>query len=436
MTIFAELAAHGRAGRGDLPVFHRVRHAEFRLDLDLDGNPLGLVPLRTRDRRGHPAPSVKRTSNIQPLLGIDDVQYVLGWGAGRRADACHTAYRDMAHRWRDAEGAQDPAAAALAAFLDGDHARTLSPPPDITAKQQVLITVAGVPVTQSPTAAAFWAAEITRIKGAGITGLCMVCGRPGPLARSMPDAIPAYLIPGALHTVPLIQIEEPGRTPICLPCADDATLGMTRALSAPDTSMCAQGQDSRIGWWITGEDTDDPMALLIHPDRDSVDRLLARESGSVSPGRFHAVTVSAAGPSRLMIRDWIDADLAVIRANIGTWLQQIRTDQGSDYHYHSLPSMIAVCGRWLPDKNRHANPGEPHSRPVDAQRHLLRTILHATPVPHTLWIHLLGRIRRDGHVSAARIALMQANQARRPDRTAETPLPDPAGGGDLSGYST
>ncbi|MGV9679095.1 type I-C CRISPR-associated protein Cas8c/Csd1 [Nocardia sp. NPDC003482] len=411
MTVLAALAARGRATRGEVPRFYRKRQFPFSLDLNLDGTVASFGKTPT-DHEQTDAPALKRTSSVSPILGGDDVQYL--FGGGGRAEALRAASLSMARRWR-AFAPNDPVAAAVAAFFESDIDAAVVDSA-VAPKHQVRVTVGGRPVWESPTAAAFWASEVADRKGAGVDGFCMVCARTGvALTGSMPDGVSPGLIPGATNSVTVVQIDDPAASPICLECADDMTVGLQAVLWREGGTICAPGSDSRIAWWITdtrGEVVDPMRALSGDLDEAERDDLL-RPHHPV--GRFHALTVSAT-KSRLMIRDWIDTDLASVRASIARWLRDADTAwRHPEYEFRpfAVTTLVAAHGHWDRHQRRYR---EQPPAPAYTQRQLLHAILHDAPIPATLTAHLIKRIKADGMSGGARLALIQAATARTPAR--------------------
>jgi len=165
----------------DGPAHYRDRPMRWQLALRRDGTPASGAltdladPTDSTRRFGtsFPVPYTTRTSGVAACLGADDIQYVLGWcdpdSKPNRVAACHTAFIDLVQAWAK-HAPEDPAATALVTFYDADHAAGLTRPEEWTSKQSVLITIDGVPVTQSPSLERFWAAEVERRKAGGGPG--------------------------------------------------------------------------------------------------------------------------------------------------------------------------------------------------------------------------------------------------------------------------
>ncbi|MCX4097730.1 type I-C CRISPR-associated protein Cas8c/Csd1 [Nocardia sp. alder85J] len=398
MNPLALLAEHAPGG----PPFHRRRVFRWELRLDRDGRVVDLA-----DHLENPltlfAPSVKRTVGIIAQPACDTAGYTFGTGA--RGEKCKAAAAAQAIAWADSTG--DPAAVAVARF----HASGARPPLPETLQrdQNVLITVDGTPACLSPSAAGFWSAVVERQKGVGTWGLCIVCAGSGPLTRTMPDSVPASLLPGATAPAVLCLAEDLAQAPICLPCADAATSGLSRALADERRSVCCPGSRSRTAWWITGAagDTVDPMQAVMYPDRDRVGMLMDGEVDVPDGARFRAITVSG-NVSRISIREVVDMPLSLLVDRVAQWFADMSTDTvfPDDHPWPQFAGMLAVLGRW--DGRRYQNPRVP----ADAQELLLRSIIHGDPVAPRLTTHLLRQMRADGRVSHARVAVLQAHDRR------------------------
>jgi CRISPR-associated protein Csd1 len=83
-----------------------------------------------------------------------------------------------------------------------------------------------------------------------------------------------------------------------------------------------------------------------------------------------------------------------------------------------------VTGRWLRDQQHYADFGAKGAdRPDGVQRDLSRTALHGVPLPSSLLVHVVHRIRTDGCLDDARPSLIRLALTRS-SRTAERPMPD------------
>ncbi|MCO1575483.1 type I-C CRISPR-associated protein Cas8c/Csd1 [Crossiella sp. SN42] len=423
--------------------FHRGREFRWRLELTLDGQAAApLLPLQsaddTRGNRGqlHTVPTAVRTVGVAANLAADDAQYVLGHGdettKPERVAKCHHAFVELTQRWAHSPHAQhDPVPAAIAAFFQRGQINQVLPEEPVAAKDGILITVAGEPAYQAPSVVPFWTEEVGRRKGGGHTGLCLVCGQHGPLLDTVPGKIPARWIPGATNDAALISVNERvfgydlttglGHTPICMSCGDALNSGLLGVLSSPDSASYG-GQDSRIAWWATNPDTEVSARLLLKPDPARITKLIQSVHAGQKPDRrvntekFYSLTVGG-NIARVMVRDWIDMPLADLDERISRWFTdlEITSRWDSDLPRPSIRTLALATGRWITKTKRYAEfDAKNAARPHTVQRDLLRAAIHGTPVPGSLLVHLLHRIRTDGHLDETRAALIRLSLNRLP----------------------
>jgi CRISPR-associated protein Csd1 len=434
--------------------FHRSRLLSWRLDLDAHGRPLSrrpepLVPAETTGRRAfgvaHGVPSVVRTIGVAATLAADDVQYVFGWGdedsKPERVAQCLQAFTDLTRRWAESDaGHDDPIAQALAAFYTSGALATLERPPECTAKQGVLITVAGRPAYQGDSVMEFWSAEVARRKGGGTTGVCLVCGRVAPLLDTVPGKIPARLVPGATNDAALISVNERVFgydlttqlvcSPICFACGEAVSAGLTGVLGSAH-STAYDGQDSRMAWWVTGATSFDVMAMLEQPDPGQVTALLhsvhtgaGTRASEIDGEKFCSLTVGG-NIARIMVRDWVEMPLAQAETNLARWFADLEVVPlwPDGRGRHGIGTLTRATGRWLRGQHRYADLGAKGAdRPPSVHRDLLRVALYGHVLPPSLLIHLIHRISTDGHLDDPRAALLRLALLRSPTTT-EKPMP-------------
>jgi CRISPR-associated protein Csd1 len=272
--------------------YSRFRAARWELDLDLNGGSAALIDLTNPS---DPAakfgllklvPNAGRTSGIAPVLGVDDVQYVLGWADDKtkpdRVDSAHNAFVELVRRWAS-HGPPDAGAAALLRFYERGGPQQLSKPERWTSKDLVVVKVDGRYVMESESLWSLWKTVVeTRKSGtasgeAGRSGLCLVCGRVGTLLNRMPQALPKALVPRAEQEIALVSANKRIHTydfseglaaaPICLNCGQSAVANLHTVLSDRAHTFTYSRQRTRMAWWVTkGGDTRSVAMLDENPD--------------------------------------------------------------------------------------------------------------------------------------------------------------------------
>lgn len=451
--LLQRLVDYARRDGAELP-FHRERLFDWHLALDEHGRSESstLGSLATPDVKGklrgvpHAVPSMTRTVGVAANLAADDAQYVLGWAdedsKPARVAQCHAAFADLIRRWATCEtGRDDPIAQAVWSFYRDGGAASIERPEACAAKSGVLITVAGVPAYRSASVPGFWAEEVARSKGsAGDRGLCLACGEMRPLLNTLPGKVPARLVPGAANDASLVSVNEQvfgydltmqlATSPICMACGEAVTAGLTRALASEHSSTYG-GQDSRMAWWTTEQTAFDPMAVLTKPSPSQVVTLLQAVHRGVAATvpdqdqvKFCSVSIGG-NVARIVVRDWLEMPLSRAARNVGMWFadHELNPVRADGRPYHGLWQFTVVSGRWLRARNQYAEVGAKGAdRPAGLHRDLVRAALRNTPLPPSLLVHLVHRVRTDGHLDDARAALIRLILTRHPLIT-EKPMP-------------
>ena len=257
LTRLVEYAGNAAdAGSGAPPPYYKPQKIRWVLELSPDGSLASreLTPLADpgdpvhKNGVEHVVPSITKTSGIAPRLAVDTPEYVFGWvpdgGNAGRVRRAHQAFCELTAAWAAADPAGPPQ--ALHRFLAGGHAEQLSVPDGWGRGDQVIVRVNGdAPVFLHATESAtrFWASVAASRKESGDKGLCLVCGTTGELLRTIPQQLPARLVPQATQSASLVSVnkaahgfglaEQPAHTPTCA----RGGLAVTSALAL--VSFCA-----------------------------------------------------------------------------------------------------------------------------------------------------------------------------------------------------
>ncbi|WP_246538758.1 type I-C CRISPR-associated protein Cas8c/Csd1 [Saccharopolyspora endophytica] len=435
--------------------FHREREFSWELALSSTGKKPRLDECRDADeaRKGrgqrHLTPAVTRTVGVAPQMGADDVQYVLGWGdegtKPARVQDCHQQFVDLINRWAEESAGECPEAEVVRDFYARGGVAEVQRPDEIGAKQGVLISVDGVRIITLDALTWFWEAEVARRKTGGTTGLCLVCGRDGVLAETVPGNLSKRLVPGAANNPALISVNERvfgyqlttglHHTPICLACGDAMNTALTELLSGPHTLGAAQ-QDSVMTWWTLGDAPKDFFNIMPgKPDPAAVNRVLERLRGGqpllvadsvrsqAAEGRFCSVTLGG-NSSRVVIRDWIDMPLSEVMANLAGWYDdhEIATVWDEYPVHYPLWQLERATGRWDKDRKAYRDFRDTaNGQPEHVHRDLIGAVLRHKPLPASMPRHVVQRITNDGTVDGPRAALLRFALQRHPRKDTDMP---------------
>jgi CRISPR-associated protein Csd1 len=449
------LVEYANAQAGGIPPHHRERMFNWQLELRGDGSLASrvLTPLVAADPKAkgrgviRATPSTVRTVGVSANLAADDVQYVLGWADGdvkpARVAQCHEVFVDLVTRWAESpEGSADPVAQAVRAFYRGGRLAEVVREPEFTSKQGVVIAVDGRPAYLAKSVVPFWNAEVARRKGGDTQGLCLVCGTVGPLLETVPGKVRAALVPGATNDAALVSINERvfgydlttqlTQTPLCMACGEAFSAGLRDVLESRHVISYGD-QDSRLAWWVTQPAEFDAMQVMTEADPAEVEHLLTvirsgiagRDGpGIEDPARFCSVSIGG-NVARVMVRDWVEMPLADLNRNAIAWFDdhEIEPRRSDGRRHFPLFHLLLVTGRWLAGTKRYADIGRRGAdRPPTAQRDLLRAAMRGVPVPPSLLVHLVHRIRSDGRLDDPRAALIRLCLTRTP-LTKGKPMP-------------
>ncbi len=249
--------------RPDLPpVGYRIRTIHWILSITRTG--VRVLPYSRTDA----VPTMRRSgTRPMPLLAVDTAAYVLGaTGKGPTAEPATAragAFWRQMGQWA-ATYPDHPAVGAAVSLLH-IHGTAVSageiPPGD-----RVAIQVEGIWLHRLPEAVEHWQTLLTSAKG-GTEGLCIGCRRTRPLATSLPNAIPAHLVPGAEHEVQLAVLPMAERTgghlPVCVPCGDRAAMALQTMLEDRDRTIRLTGQHSTTTVFGIGTAAADSAAVAL-----------------------------------------------------------------------------------------------------------------------------------------------------------------------------
>ena len=399
------------------PPLYTERPIRYVVELDADGNPLGVTDTadlserRTRNGARRLAPQVQRTVAIKPLLLADRVDYTFGRmraadSSERQVQERNAAYADALERCADATG--EPAVGTVLHFLRNDPLSSLALPEDFDDSAALTFRVDGSFVIDLPAVQRFWAREHS-VGGSGSGGAqCLVCGREGPVLKRLPSKIKG--VPGGQSSgTALISANEEAfesygleasRTaPVCESCGELFTKALNDLLAS-------EGNSYRIGgaafiFWTREETGFSFRSFMDRPDAEEVRALIASVQAGRSAARldetaFYAAALSGSG-GRAVVRDWIDTTVADVKRSLARWfrMQRVVNWDNSEPGPLSLYQLAGATVRELRD----LSPATP--------RALLRAALTGTPLPGALLYQAVRRNQAEQRLTHSRAALIK-----------------------------
>jgi CRISPR-associated protein Csd1 len=431
-----------------VPAFYQRRPVRWLLDISAEGVPLGLTDLADKSNRfgvSRAVPAITRTVGVAPTLAVDTPEYVFGWlSPGVKPDRVirqHETFRRLIEDWAQAE--PDGPGLSIVSFYRNGHHATVSPPEGWSRSDLVAFRVGGVVACETPAAIRYWATVAEGRKGSGQLGLCLVCGQPRPLLKTVPQQIARRLLPGATQSASLVSVNEAvhgyelqkflGHTPICADCGLKFMSALDALLSSERHSMALPGQNARLVWWVVGGSSFNPMGPLHQPDETQVRDMLAGPATGAEAridelSRFCSVTVGG-NVARVMVRDWVEMPVPLVKKHLVRWFEdhEIVDPWTGQATWLPLAHLARATGRWQPGRGggtgvwaKFGASGE--DRPDGVFHALLRCALLAKPVPSGLLAHVIHRIRTDSRIDPARAALVRL-ALRRPPHSREALMP-------------
>ncbi|WP_214107287.1 type I-C CRISPR-associated protein Cas8c/Csd1 [Acrocarpospora catenulata] len=457
MTLLKSLVEHA-SGKAGVPAYYQDKVIRFVLELNADGSLASAQltslanPAEPRMKNGvvHTVPSIVKTSGIAPTLAVDSGEYLFGWvdeatkDPGRVA-RMHEQSRDLVDQWATADPG-GPGQALQRFYRDG-HVQQLRRPEGWSRGDLIAIRVDRRFLHDTDSARVFWQQIAGGRKSTGRTGLCLVCGQVGNLLQSIPQQLPARLVPKATQRASLVSVNKATHgfdlqeqlvfTPICDGCGLQVMDTLERLLN-DQWSSTVVGEDTRLVWWTKGPEAFDLQLYLEPPDPEQAASLVSAAARGRAPTPlerddatlFYAMAIGG-NVSRVMVRQWIEQPLPIIQANLDDWatdLMMLDTWSGQ-VRQPKVTRLVAAAGRWISGRNgangSYAKLGQPGAdRPDGLYWALLRSALLAKPLPPKLLSHLVHRIATDGRVDLERAALVRLALRRRlPEHQRELYMP-------------
>ncbi len=395
----------------------------WSLDISPQGSFLSAIPRMTTVTRGKksiqmplpmcvPRSPVNRNSGEHPLLGADDIAYVLGPGAWtsdkpadqERARKHHEAFvaflRDAARQ------TNDEALLACACFYERAGEVEKARAALSGAKSGTLVALfCGGPVLERPPVQAFWRrhyeAAFSERMGEQ-TGECLISGRHGAIAPTHEKIKGVASLGGQASGVALMSFDKEAFRSYGWERNQNSPVSPNRAMAyvlalndlLRDAGRTGPGRRTNVAGigfltWLSAPDSFDAWNVLERPDPKEVEALLKFDPNvDPDPKRFYLAGVSGNG-ARLRVRYWVSGTLTEIKQNLKSWHEQLRVD----YPWDARPvELWQVLYAIHPD-------GKPPGRDVVA---LIRRGLEgpAQPLDYSILAAALGRLRHPGAIGS------------------------------------
>ena len=295
-----------------------------------------------------PRSPVNRNSGEHPLLGTDDIAYVLGvgpWTPEKAADKektekHHQAFVALLRRAATETG--DDALASCVRFYDNpkevDKARAALH--EAKAGALVALSVDGALVERAAVQS-FWrqhyqAAFAERMQGS--LGECLISGKTGAIAPTHEKIKGVSNLGGQASGVALMSFDKEAFRSYGWeqnqnsPVSPDRALAYVLALNdllRTDAARVGKGRRKDIAGvgfltWLRDPADFDALDLMDKADPKEVEALLKFDPRvDPNPNRFYLVGVSGNG-GRLRVRYWVTESLAELKQNLKNWHEQLR----------------------------------------------------------------------------------------------------------------
>jgi CRISPR-associated protein Csd1 len=389
----------------------------WALEVSGQGAFLAAVPRMTSVARGKkqvqvpmrmsvPRSPVNRNSGEHPLLGTDDIAYVLGpgpWTPDKSADKektekHHQAFVALLRSAAAVTG--DEGLASCALFYDRPEELEKARAALQEAKAGALVALSyGGALVERDAARSFWRQHYQDAFAArmqGHLGECLISGKTGAIAPTHEKIKGVTNLGGQASGVALMSFDKEAFRSYGWeknqnsPVSPDRAMAYVLALNdllRPDDARVGKGRRKDIAGvgfltWLRNPADFDALDLMEQADPGEVAALLKLDPrADPNPNRFYLLGVSGNG-ARLRVRYWVDESLPRVKENLKNWHEQLRVSYPWD---GAQPVKL-----WQLRKIIHRK-GEP---PPSQNIALLRRGLEGQPLGHVM---LAAALNRMGH---------------------------------------
>jgi CRISPR-associated protein Csd1 len=333
-----------------------MKPVPWLLEISRQGTFLNTTPRMTTETRGKkqvqlpmqmsvPRSPVNRVTGEHPLLGTDDIAYVLGvgpWTPNKIADRMKAVRHHEAFVSLIAKAATETGDVVLTScvsfYANAEEVEKARSALREAIKPGTLVALSvGEPLVEREAVQQFWRkhyqAEFDQ-RMDGIDGECMISGRLGPIAPTHEKIKGVSSLGGQASGVALISFDkeafrsygwEQNRNS---PVSPDRALAYVLAINnllRDNKRRKDRGGIGFLHWLKNPADIDVPDFLEVADPKQVADLLDSDPAADPDPNRFYMVGVSGNG-GRLRVRYWADIALTDVRKNLKNWHEQLRMD--------------------------------------------------------------------------------------------------------------
>lgn len=330
-----------------------LKPVPWLLEISRQGSFLNATPRMKTETRGKkqvqvpmqmsmPRSPVNRNSGEHPLLGTDDIAYVLGVGPWtpdkdadkEKADKHHEAFVSLIDK-ASAETGDNALASCVRFYANAEEVeRARNALKEAKPGTLVALSV-GEPLVERESVQQFWRKHYQAVSAESVegnVGECMISGAFGPIAPTHPK-IKGVSNLGGRAEVGLMSFDKEAFRSYGWKQNQNSPISPDRALAYVLAFNDLLKQDKRrdrggIGflYWLKNKADIDVLGLLERADPQQVaDMLDFNPAANPDTNRFYMVGVSGNG-GRLRVRYWSDLALTEVKKNLKNWHEQLRVE--------------------------------------------------------------------------------------------------------------
>jgi len=325
------------------------------IELASDGSFLSVVERMTQAIRGKktvsipqtlvvPRSPVNRNTGLHPLLGADDIKYVLGVGewTGKKEQQNHKERHEafVSLITEAASATLDPSLEACTRFYGRQDQikRAREALKGAKPGSAVALSVNG-PVTMRASVRKYWSdhyrkAFSQRVEAGGV-GECLISGKFGPIAPTHEKIKGLSSLGGQPAGVSLMSFDKEAfrsygwdqnqNSPVSPDCALAYVLALNELLR-PSNGHRKDIAGVGFIFWLKREEDFNLLDLLDKPALEQVTAMLKLDpEGRPDPNAFYMAGVTGNG-GRLRVRYWVTDTLPHVKRNLSEWFDGLRVD--------------------------------------------------------------------------------------------------------------